>query len=244
MISVTATKLSGTSKTHLTNRQHVFCQKMSVYMQPRLVKENSQHIFFNAVKSTVYCLHNDIIGFPPTHLTLVLLLYRHCSQITKTIIWSKETTVMYEHTWNRYSCSKVRLHWPRGSTLEIRQIQGWTDYDYVNESIKCPVISLSCLVSKSPRKEVMPLNREVAAIVDQGRCIFYRVFCGGCYQLSGGEAFVRAKWEGTKQTKTKRRDKGIPTQRQNLLKALVILSNQTDSLKPTAMPREEHHSLL
>lgn len=96
---------------------------------------------------------------------------------------------------------------------------------HVNESIKCPVISHSCLVSKSPRKEVMPLNREVAAIVDQGRCVFYRVFCGGCYQHSRGGSYCESKMRRSKTNKDKKRDKRGSHRKieiKNLLKVCVI----------------------
>lgn len=67
-------------------------------------------------------------------------------------------------------------------------------------------LSLVWDFGKSPRKEVMPMNRKDAAISDQGRCVFYRVFCGGCYQRSGG-AVMGAEWEEASLTKPNKQRK-------------------------------------
>lgn len=106
---------------------------------------------------------------------------------------------------------------------------------YVNESIKRPVISLSCLVSKSPRKEVMPLNREVAAILDQGQCFFYWVFCRGCYQRSGGKLlWEQNEREQNRQRQTERKKIALERQKlKNLLEVLVAYSEII--VKPIAL---------
>lgn len=48
----------------------------------------------------------------------------------------------------------------------------------------------------------MPLNGEDAAIWDQGQCVFFGVFCGGCYLRSGGSC----ERERARQTKPDKQD--------------------------------------
>ena len=79
------------------------------------------------------------------------------------------------------------------------------------------------MVTKSPGKEVMPLNRENAAISDQGRCVFYGVFCGGCYQRSGGKLREKNEREPDRQSRTEReRERDRKAEIKNLLKVFVI----------------------
>lgn len=72
------------------------------------------------------------------------------------------------------------------------------------KSMKQVHCNLSCLVTESPRKEVMPLKREDSAIMDEGRCVFHRLFCWGCYQRSGKSCYKSRM----RQSQTNRNSKG------------------------------------
>lgn len=79
----------------------------------------------------------------------------------------------------------------------------------------------------------MPLNREDAAIWDQGRRAFFGVFffffCGGCYQRSGGSCY--GGWLRGSQT-----DKGGQTRRRGMEMETVKTSS-------SPLPATLHHLL-
>lgn len=80
----------------------------------------------------------------------------------------------------------------------------------------------------------MPLNREDAAIGDQGRRAFFGVFyffffCGGCYQRSGGSCY--GGWLRGSQT-----DKGGQTRRRGMEMETVKTSS-------SPLPATLHHLL-
>lgn len=75
----------------------------------------------------------------------------------------------------------------------------------INESVNNPVITFlffSLLLTRSPRKAAKSLNIKGATILYQGRCLFWGVISGSCYQRSGGRlllvenkmGWVRQSW--------------------------------------------------
>lgn len=88
----------------------------------------------------------------------------------------------------------------------------------------------------------MSLNRENAAILDQGRCVFYRVFVEVVINAAG-KAVMGAEWEGARQTKPDKQGEGADRER-NCQDIMIILLYQPSNMHNTPSLLWTHFELL
>lgn len=88
----------------------------------------------------------------------------------------------------------------------------------VNGLLKHPVISISFLVTKSPRNELMPLSRQDVAILDQGQCVFLQGYLQRLLSTQLGGGCCRSRIRRSKNDRAGKRERDRAAERKTDIK--------------------------